>query len=131
MRASGLVMGVCLGLTLALTGEAVARKVVTVTAHCPEGSALKVDADGQKDSCTAEVVVSCPSGASLVPDRKGDEDVCLTSAGGQEKSERPTCPDGYERKVRLGGDGCERATRPACRKGYALRVKAGEDDCVY
>jgi hypothetical protein len=124
-------MGVCLGLTLALSGEAVARRIVHVTAHCPADTALKVDADGQKDSCTAEVVVSCPTGATLASDRKGDEDVCLTTAGGKEKSERPTCPNGYERKVRLGGDGCEQASRPVCRKGYALRVKIGEDDCVY
>ncbi len=119
------------GLMLAVAGPAAAKRIVHVTAHCPDGTALKVDADGQKDLCTAEVVVSCPPGATLATDRKGEEDVCLTTEGGKERAEKPTCPDKYERKVRLGGDSCERATRPECRKGYGLRVKVGEDDCVY
>ena len=131
MGVSRLATVVCAGLTLAVMGDAVAKRIVHVTAHCPEGTALKVDADGQKDLCTAEVVVSCPPGAALTTDSKGEEDVCLTTEGGKEKAEKPTCPGKYQRKVRLGGDTCERTTWPECRKGYGLRVKAGEDDCVY
>jgi hypothetical protein len=131
MRSGRLVVGVCVGLVALFAGGVSARRIVTVTAHCAAGTELQVDADGPKDACVATALVACPAGMELVNDRKGEEDVCATVGGGQEKTAKPTCPDGFSRKARLGGDACESISHPVCRKGYRIRVKVGEDDCVY
>ena len=128
MRAGTLRLTVMGGMVL-MAASVPARQVVKVSPICrDDGAHLAVDYDGAKDICIATRPVGCAPGLSVAIDHKGEEDRCVA---GEHGAQEPSCPNGYQRRVKPGPDECVMTARPVCARGFELQVRPGEDACVY